>query len=70
MDATSRYYLVLTAVFATLGALTSFALAWQLRDTSAKGPPPVWRLHRRRREAGGAAGFSIPAERPERGPPP
>jgi hypothetical protein len=41
MDATTRYYLVLTAVFAALGAVTSFALAWQLRDRSPKGPPTV-----------------------------
>lgn len=39
MDATTTYYLVLTAVFAALGALTSFTLAWRLRDRSPKGPP-------------------------------
>ncbi|MHB8489481.1 MAG: hypothetical protein ACYDCS_09395 [Candidatus Dormibacteria bacterium] len=41
MDATTRYYLVFIAVFAALGALISFVLAWQLRDRSPKGPPTL-----------------------------
>jgi hypothetical protein len=39
MDTTTSYFLVLTAAFAALGAVTSFTLAWQLRDRSPKGPP-------------------------------
>jgi hypothetical protein len=39
MDATSRYLLVLTAAMTALGALISFALAWELRDRAPKGPP-------------------------------
>jgi hypothetical protein len=39
MDATTRYFLVLTAVMTAVGAFISFTLAWQLRDRSPKGPP-------------------------------
>lgn len=39
MDATSRFCLMLIAAMSVLGALTSFTLAWQLRDRSPKGPP-------------------------------
>jgi len=39
MDTTTRYFLVLTAVMAAVGAFISLSLAWQLRDRSPKGPP-------------------------------
>jgi hypothetical protein len=39
MDATTRYFLVLTAVMTALGALISFSLAWQLRDRTPRRPP-------------------------------
>jgi hypothetical protein len=39
MDTTTRYFLVLTAVMTAVGAFISLSLAWQLRDTSPKGPP-------------------------------
>jgi hypothetical protein len=39
MDTTTRYFLVLTAVMAAVGALISLSLAWQLRDRAPKGPP-------------------------------
>jgi hypothetical protein len=37
MDPTTRFYLVLTAAMAALGALLSFTLAWGLRDRLPRG---------------------------------
>ena len=51
MDPTTRFYLVLTAAMAALGAVLSFTLVWELRDRSPRGntrvdggfgAPPPW----------------------------